>query len=117
MKLPPSNLLWCVLIVCLTLLAFTYLTRKSLCEIRYRDTTRRWRLLWPTNPLSSQPRRRATSAIQGLNCLDMPEALYEGVTSALVAPFPVDRKIKSPHDRRAKTLIYLHREEMNRKPV
>ncbi|MCW8294347.1 type I toxin-antitoxin system Hok family toxin [Klebsiella pneumoniae] len=40
MKLPPSNLLWCVLIVCLTLLAFTYLTRKSLCEIRYRDTTR-----------------------------------------------------------------------------
>ncbi|HCD6487159.1 TPA: Hok/Gef family protein, partial [Klebsiella pneumoniae] len=25
MKLPPSNLLWCVLIVCLTLLAFTYL--------------------------------------------------------------------------------------------
>ncbi|WP_425373139.1 type I toxin-antitoxin system Hok family toxin [Klebsiella pneumoniae] len=27
-------------IVCLTLLAFTYLTRKSLCEIRYRDTTR-----------------------------------------------------------------------------
>ncbi|QPG07998.1 Hok/Gef family protein (plasmid) [Klebsiella pneumoniae subsp. pneumoniae] len=44
MKLPPSNLLWCVLIVCLTLLAFTYLTRKSLCEIRYRDTTGRWRL-------------------------------------------------------------------------
>ena len=40
MKLPPSNLLWCVLIVCFTLLAFTYLTRKSLCEIRYRDTTR-----------------------------------------------------------------------------
>nr|ASD48748.1 hypothetical protein [Klebsiella oxytoca]AXJ98692.1 hypothetical protein [Klebsiella pneumoniae]QXV89239.1 Hok/Gef-like protein [Klebsiella pneumoniae subsp. pneumoniae]AXJ98344.1 hypothetical protein [Klebsiella oxytoca]QAX88331.1 hypothetical protein [Klebsiella pneumoniae] len=26
--------------MCLTLLAFTYLTRKSLCEIRYRDTTR-----------------------------------------------------------------------------
>lgn len=26
-----------VLIVCLTLLIFTYLTRKSLCEIRYRD--------------------------------------------------------------------------------
>lgn len=24
-------------IVCLTLLIFTYLTRKSLCEIRYRD--------------------------------------------------------------------------------
>ncbi|EOQ2778132.1 TPA: Hok/Gef family protein, partial [Escherichia coli] len=26
-----------MLIVCLTLLIFTYLTRKSLCEIRYRD--------------------------------------------------------------------------------
>ncbi|WP_246864898.1 type I toxin-antitoxin system Hok family toxin [Buttiauxella agrestis] len=26
--------------VCLTLLIFTYLTRKSLCEIRYRDGTR-----------------------------------------------------------------------------
>ncbi|MFW8217119.1 Hok/Gef family protein [Klebsiella pneumoniae] len=26
--------------VCLTLLIFTYLTRKSLCDIRYRDTNR-----------------------------------------------------------------------------
>nr|WP_227544472.1 type I toxin-antitoxin system Hok family toxin [Raoultella terrigena] len=26
--------------VCLTLLIFTYLTRKSLCEIRYRDMSR-----------------------------------------------------------------------------
>ncbi|HGD8423869.1 TPA: Hok/Gef family protein, partial [Escherichia coli] len=26
--------------VCLTLLMFTYLTRKSLCEIRYRDGDR-----------------------------------------------------------------------------
>ncbi|HBP1325641.1 small toxic polypeptide [Escherichia coli] len=34
---PRSSLVWCVLIVCLTLLIFTYLTRKSLCEIRYRD--------------------------------------------------------------------------------
>ncbi|CAD5360752.1 Protein Hok (plasmid) [Enterobacter cancerogenus] len=40
MKLPRNTMLWCVLIVCLTLLIFTYLTRKSLCEIRYRDTTR-----------------------------------------------------------------------------
>ncbi|WP_308807532.1 Hok/Gef family protein, partial [Klebsiella pneumoniae] len=24
--------------MCLTLLIFTYLTRKSLCELRYRDT-------------------------------------------------------------------------------
>ncbi|EPH9646038.1 Hok/Gef family protein, partial [Enterobacter hormaechei] len=30
MKLPRNTLLWCVLIVCLTLLIFTYLTRKSL---------------------------------------------------------------------------------------
>ena len=40
MKLPRNTLLGCVLIVCLTLLIFTYLTRKSLCEIRYRDTNR-----------------------------------------------------------------------------
>ncbi|WP_391524517.1 type I toxin-antitoxin system Hok family toxin, partial [Kluyvera ascorbata] len=36
MKLPRSTLIWCVLIVCLTLLIFTFLTRKSLCEIRYK---------------------------------------------------------------------------------
>ncbi|EKD3594502.1 Hok/Gef family protein [Salmonella enterica] len=35
-----ATLLGCVLIVCITLLIFTYLTRKSLCEIRYRDTNR-----------------------------------------------------------------------------
>ncbi len=40
MKLPRSTIVWCVFIVCLTLLIFTYLTRKSLCEIRYRDGTR-----------------------------------------------------------------------------
>ncbi|EPX9329952.1 type I toxin-antitoxin system Hok family toxin [Salmonella enterica] len=28
------------MIVCITLLIFTYLTRKSLCEIWYRDTIR-----------------------------------------------------------------------------
>ncbi|WP_437440628.1 type I toxin-antitoxin system Hok family toxin [Raoultella terrigena] len=38
--MPRSTLIWCVLIECLTLLIFTYLTRKSLCEIRYRDTSR-----------------------------------------------------------------------------
>ncbi|QUG76820.1 Hok/Gef family protein [Erwinia sp. E602] len=37
MKLPRSTLLWCVLMVCLTLLIFTGLMRKSLCEIRYKD--------------------------------------------------------------------------------
>ncbi|QTO89137.1 Hok/Gef family protein (plasmid) [Klebsiella pneumoniae] len=59
MKLPRNTLLGCVLIVCLTLLIFTYLTRKSLCEIRYRDTNRRWRLLayesWQLTP-AGKPR-------------------------------------------------------------
>ncbi|HDS8282050.1 TPA: type I toxin-antitoxin system Hok family toxin [Klebsiella michiganensis] len=40
MKLPRNSFIWCVLIVCLTLLIFTWLTRKSLCEIRYRDGSR-----------------------------------------------------------------------------
>ena len=40
MKLPRSTVIWCVLIVCLTLLIFTYLTRKSLCDIRLRDGQR-----------------------------------------------------------------------------
>lgn len=40
MKLTPNSFIWCVLIVCLTLLIFTWLTRKSLCEIRYRDGSR-----------------------------------------------------------------------------
>ena len=40
MKLPRSTLLWCVLMVCLTLLIFTGLMRKSLCEIRYKDEFR-----------------------------------------------------------------------------
>ncbi|WP_168198871.1 type I toxin-antitoxin system Hok family toxin [Jejubacter calystegiae] len=37
MKLLRGTLIWCVVILCFTLLVFTYLTRKSLCEIRYRD--------------------------------------------------------------------------------
>ncbi|QUG73697.1 Hok/Gef family protein (plasmid) [Erwinia sp. E602] len=40
MKLPQSTLFWCVLTLCLTLLIFTFLMRKSLCEIRYRDPFR-----------------------------------------------------------------------------
>ena len=79
------NLLWCVLIVCLTLLAFTYLTRKSLCEIRYRDTTGGGGI-YGLESLSSQPRRRATSFDRGLNCWTCLKRM-EGVTSALVAPF------------------------------
>ncbi|EAA6923774.1 type I toxin-antitoxin system Hok family toxin [Salmonella enterica] len=39
MKLPRESLIWCVLIVCLTLLIFTYLTRR-LCEIRLKDGNR-----------------------------------------------------------------------------
>lgn len=64
MKLPRNTLLGCVLIVCLTLLIFTYLTRKSLCEIRYRDTNREVAAFWLTNPLSSNPGGEAP-AIQG----------------------------------------------------
>lgn len=40
MKLPRSPLIWCVFLVCITLLIFTFLTRKSLCEIRYKDRAR-----------------------------------------------------------------------------
>ncbi|EHP6403017.1 type I toxin-antitoxin system Hok family toxin [Escherichia coli] len=40
MKLPRNALIWCVLIVCLTLLIFTYLTRSSLCELRMKDGDR-----------------------------------------------------------------------------
>ncbi|QFH72918.1 type I toxin-antitoxin system Hok family toxin (plasmid) [Enterobacter sp. E76] len=40
MKLPRNALIWCVLIVCLTLLIFTYLTRSSLCELRLKDGER-----------------------------------------------------------------------------
>ena len=40
MKLPQSTLFWCVLTLCLTLLIFTFLMRKSLCQIRYRDPFR-----------------------------------------------------------------------------
>ncbi|MBA7930549.1 type I toxin-antitoxin system Hok family toxin [Klebsiella sp. RHBSTW-00215] len=35
MKMPRNSLIWCVLIVCITLLAFTWLTRQTLCELRY----------------------------------------------------------------------------------
>ena len=40
MKLPRNALIWCVLIVCLPLLIFTYLTRSSLCELRLKDGDR-----------------------------------------------------------------------------
>ncbi|EJF0241851.1 type I toxin-antitoxin system Hok family toxin [Enterobacter kobei] len=40
MKLPRSPAIWCLLIVCLTLLIFTWLTRSTLCEVRVRDGER-----------------------------------------------------------------------------
>ncbi|EEW43705.1 Hok/gef family protein [Klebsiella pneumoniae subsp. rhinoscleromatis ATCC 13884] len=40
MKLPRNALVWCVLIVCLTLLIFTCLTRNRLCEVRLKDGNR-----------------------------------------------------------------------------
>ena len=40
MKLPRNALVWCVLIVCLTLLIFTCLTRNRLCEVRLKDWNR-----------------------------------------------------------------------------
>ncbi len=40
MKLPRNALIWCVFMVCLTLLIFTYLTRSSLCELRIKDGSR-----------------------------------------------------------------------------
>ncbi|EHT7754899.1 type I toxin-antitoxin system Hok family toxin [Escherichia coli] len=40
MKLPNQPVVLCVLIVCLTLLIFTWLTRNSLCELRLKDSTR-----------------------------------------------------------------------------
>ncbi len=63
---------------------FTYLTRKSLCEIRYRDDTGRWRLSWLTNPVSSDleaAQARLFRADAGLTAL---KRLYEGL---LVYPF------------------------------
>lgn len=40
MKLPRNALIWCVLMMCITLLIFTYLTRRSLCELRLKDGER-----------------------------------------------------------------------------
>ncbi|HAV8296991.1 TPA: type I toxin-antitoxin system Hok family toxin [Escherichia coli] len=40
MKLPRNALIWCILIVCITLLIFTGLTRNRLCEVRLKDGER-----------------------------------------------------------------------------
>ncbi|MCT2387128.1 type I toxin-antitoxin system Hok family toxin [Erwinia pyrifoliae] len=37
---PQSSVTWCLVIVCLTILAFTLLTRHSLYELRIRDGIR-----------------------------------------------------------------------------
>ncbi|MGR4051794.1 type I toxin-antitoxin system Hok family toxin [Kosakonia cowanii] len=36
----PQTFICCVFILCFTLLIFTWLTRKTLCELRYRDKER-----------------------------------------------------------------------------
>ncbi|TDX11909.1 Hok/gef family protein [Buttiauxella sp. BIGb0552] len=40
MKQPRQTVIWCLLIVCLTLLIFTGLTRSKLCELRFKDGNR-----------------------------------------------------------------------------
>lgn len=40
MKMPNQPIVLCILIVCLTLLIFTWPTRNSLCELRMKDGTR-----------------------------------------------------------------------------
>ncbi|MGR7464169.1 type I toxin-antitoxin system Hok family toxin [Klebsiella aerogenes] len=40
MKQPKQPVIVCVLIVCITLLIFTILTRNRLCEIRVKDGNR-----------------------------------------------------------------------------
>ncbi|MEX0634741.1 hypothetical protein M8494_34460 (plasmid) [Serratia ureilytica] len=50
-----------------------------------------------------------------LNCLDMPEALYEGVTSALVAPDYINKKARTTTAKN--TFIFLHMDSMNRKSI
>jgi len=37
---PQNSVIWCLVIVCLTILAFTLLTRHSLYELRIRDGNR-----------------------------------------------------------------------------
>ncbi|EFN8343159.1 type I toxin-antitoxin system Hok family toxin [Escherichia coli] len=68
MKLPRSSLIWFVLIVCLTLFIFAYLTRKSLCEIRNKDGCT----------------EVATFMADTANAL---KRLYKGASGSLVAPF------------------------------
>lgn len=36
-NMPHNSLVWCLLIVCITILAFTLITHKSLCELRLKD--------------------------------------------------------------------------------
>lgn len=38
--MPQRPVVWCLLIVCVTILAFTFLTRGSLYELRMRDGTK-----------------------------------------------------------------------------
>ncbi|MDN0104180.1 type I toxin-antitoxin system Hok family toxin [Yersinia bercovieri] len=37
MNMPQNTFVYCLLIVCITVLAFTLITHKSLCELRLKD--------------------------------------------------------------------------------
>jgi protein HokB len=104
MKLPRNALVWCVLIVCLTLLIFTCLTRNRLCEVRLKDGTGRSRQAWLTNPtVSSNLEAGDTPPFQGCVGLTCLKRLYEGVAGSPVAPFSCLQE--KPHDRRAKMTV------------
>jgi protein HokB len=79
MKLPRNALVWCVLIVCLTLLIFTCLTRNRLCEVRLKDGNREVAASWLTNPTVSSNLERGNPAFSGLRGLTCLKRLYEGV--------------------------------------
>ncbi len=56
----------------------TYLTRKSLCEIRYRDGYREVRLSWLTNPVSSNLEAGAGPLFRADAGLTALKRLYKG---------------------------------------
>jgi len=40
MRLPPAVIIVCLLIICITLLIFTWLTSETLCELRWKEADR-----------------------------------------------------------------------------
>lgn len=53
-----KTVIYCVLIVCLTLLAFIRITHGYLCEIHIKTVIKKWRLFWPTHPNGKLTQRR-----------------------------------------------------------